>query len=170
MTDYCRNGHAYTPENTLYRGSAKVRVCRQCRLESQRRTRSRRALGLARERGNYAAGCKMPSERSISIADRNYENDLIVSNREHVIRLLAYGVRNGGLPNIAASECRRRLEDDYSIILPRRGRPPEWSPRESGIAIDLRNLGLSYGQIGNEIGRSPDAVAAKLRVMRGDAR
>jgi hypothetical protein len=50
---HCKHGHEFTPENTYLTqmGQYLVRVCRQCKLDRQRRTEVRqRANALARER------------------------------------------------------------------------------------------------------------------------
>lgn len=62
-------------------------------------------------------------------------------------------------------QLERAIRDDRRYGGPR-PRQPDWRPDEDKKAAALRRQGASYAAIADQVGRSKDAVAARLRYIR----
>lgn len=87
-----------------------------------------------------------------------------------LLALLRYGARDG-LPRMAPEECAERLDILTAPLVktPRtwptyvRQKEDAWTEAQHTEAMELRRQEMSYGKIGYLIGRSPSAVASRLR-------
>ena len=123
---------------------------------------------------DFEAGCRMPSMLGIEMNEANVRAAAEVGSSRLLLAMLRYGLRHG-LPRMSQGDCRAAL-DERRVQPPkvdrrhagyRRSKPDEWSMPQHRAALALRRNGLSYREIGNVVGRSPSAVASRLRDYGG---
>lgn len=120
----------------------------------------------------HLGGAPKPSDSSGALEEKNRKTAAETSNDRFVTALLRYGAKHG-LPRMSADECREKLWGlkskpprapvEQRPLGYRRTKEDSWTVAQHEAAMALRRNGLSYGKIGREIGRSYDAVAARLR-------